>query len=334
MNVGDLMTTTVIAVDPDTPLKDAAEILAKSQISGMPVVDARGVVTGVLSAEDIVRRESAGERPSGPVEPKLLATTVGGAMSSPAVTIGPRQPVTDAVRTMVDERVGRLPVVDGEGRLVGIVTRTDLVRVFVRPDEDVAEEIRTQVLPRLLRHDADNVDIDVERGEVTLTGMIETQTDAESVPILVRRVPGVVSVVSKLGWLDQNGRLDGKPVEPSGGAPAPSDRLPTFLQEHRRAILTAAGNALARQHMPHYSWDGDETALRRLSALFEQLLCALDSHDLGPIVAYAERVAEERFSQPDTTCPRSKSPSTPSKRRPGRAYSPSSTRRDSLRRSA
>jgi hypothetical protein len=169
---------------------------------------------------------------------------------------------------------------------------------------------------------------------VTLTGMIETQTDAESVPILVRRVPGVVSVVSKLGWLDQNGRLDGKPVEPSGGAPAPSDRLPTFLQEHRRAILTAAGNALARQHMPHYSWDGDETALRRLSALFEQLLCALDSHDLGPIVAYAERVAEERFSQPDTTCPRSKSPSTPSKRRPGRAYSPSSTRRDSLRRSA
>jgi CBS domain-containing protein len=294
MNVGDLMTTTVIGVDPDTPLKDAAEILAKNQISGMPVVDARGVVTGVLSAEDIVHRESAGERPSGPVVPKLLATTVGGATSSPAVTIGPRQPVTDAVRTMVDERVGRLPVVDGEGRLVGIVTRTDLVRVFVRPDEDVAEEIRTQVLRRLLRHDADNVHIDVERGEVTLTGMIETQTDAEAVPILVRRVPGVVSVVSRLGWLDQNGRLDGKPVEPSGGEP--SDSLPTFLQEHRRAVLTAAGNALARQPMPHYSWDGDEAALRRLSALFEQLLCALDSHDLGPIVAYAERVAEERFS--------------------------------------
>ena len=294
MNVGDLMTTTVITVEPETPLKDAAEILAKSQVSGMPVVDGRGVVTGVLSAGDIVYRESAGDVPSVPVEPKLVATTVGGAMSSPAVTIGPRRPVTDAARTMVDRRVGRLPVVDDAGRLVGIVTRSDLVRAFVRSDEDVAEEIRTEVLPGLLRHDADNVHIDVERGRVTLTGLIETQTDAESVPILVQRVPGVVSVLSRLSWLDQNGRLDGKPVETSGGAP--SDHLPTFLQEHRRAILKAAGNALARQHMPHYSWDGDEAALQRLSALFEQLLCALNSHDLGPIVAYAERVAEERFS--------------------------------------
>jgi hypothetical protein len=123
--------------------------------------------------------------------------------------------------------------------------------------------------------------------------LIETQTDAESIPILVQRVPGVVSVVSRLSWLDQNGRLDGGPGESFEGAP--SDPLPAFLKNRRRAILGAAGAALTRQHMPHYSGDGDEAALRRLSALFEQLLGALDARDLGPIVAYAERVAEERF---------------------------------------
>jgi CBS domain-containing protein len=294
MDVGDLMTTAVITVGPETALKDAAEILAKSRVSGLPVVDGRGAVTGVLSEGDIVYRESGGATPAVPVEPKLVATTVGGVMSSPAVTIGPQQPVTAAAGTMVDKGVGRLPVVDDAGRLVGIVTRSDLVRAFVRSDGDVANEIRAEVLRRRLRHEADNVRVEVDRGRVTLTGLIETQTDAESIPILVQRVPGVVSVVSRLSWLEQNGRLDGRPGKPFEGAP--SDLVPTFLKKHRRAILAAAGVALTRQHMPHYSWDGDEAVLRRLSALFEQLLCALDARDLGPIVAYAERVAEGRFS--------------------------------------
>ena len=309
MEIGDLMTTTVITVGPESALKDAAAILAKSRVSGLPVVDARGAVIGVLSEGDIVYRESRGAAaedrfgsrrgPSAQVDSKLVSTTVGGLMSSPAVTIGPRRPVTEVAQTMIEKGVNRLPVVDDEGQLVGIVTRSDLLRALVRSDDEVAAEIREDVLHRQLWLEAGHVRVDVDRGRVRLTGLVETQTDAESIPILVQRVPGVVSVVSRLGWLDQNGRLDGSPNGPSPSAPSrrsPSVAVAALLESMGLPILAAAGAALTRTQMPHYSSDGDEAALQRLSALFDQLLRGLNARDLGPIVAYAERVAEERFS--------------------------------------
>lgn len=309
MKIGDLMTTTVITVGPESALKDAAAILAKSRVSGLPVVDARGAVIGVLSEGDIVYRESGGAAdehrfgsrrvPSVQVDSKLASTTVGGLMSSPAVTIAPRCPVTEAAQTMIGKRVNRLPVVDDAGQLVGIVTRSDLLRAFVRSDDEVAAEIREDVLHKQLWLEAEHVRVDVDRGRVRLTGLGETQTDAEWIPILVQRVPGVVSVVSGLSWLDQNGRLDGRPDGPSPDAPSrrsPAVAVAAFLESEGPTILAAAGAALTRKRMPHYSSDGDEAASQRLSTLFDQLLSGLNARDLGPIVAHAERVAEERFS--------------------------------------
>ena len=230
MEVAALMTAGVITVGPECPLKEAAAILAKSRVSGLPVVDAGGAVIGVLSEADIVFRESAGvadeprlgglQLPPTRVYSRLVGTTVGGVMSSPAVTIAPRRSVTEAATMMVDKGVNRLPVVDDAGKLVGIVTRFDLVRAFVRSDDDLADEIRGEVLRRWLRHEADNVRVEVDRGMVQLTGLVETQTDAESIPILVRHVPGVVSVLSRVSWLDQNGRLDGRPGGPFEGVPS------------------------------------------------------------------------------------------------------------------
>ena len=98
-----------------------------------------------------------------------------------------------------------------EGKLAGILTRADLVRAFVRSDEELAEEIREDIISRTLWIEPGSVDVEVHDGEVLLVGEVETQTDAELVATLVQRVPGVVSVLSRLCWRDQNGRFD-KPV--------------------------------------------------------------------------------------------------------------------------
>jgi osmotically-inducible protein OsmY len=103
---------------------------------------------------------------------------------------------------MLDRNVKRLPVVDEYGKLLGIVSRADLVRAFVRSDEEIAREIREEALRRSLWVDPDLMKVTVERGEVRLEGRVETEAEAEIVPRIVQRVPGVVSVLAKLSWPD------------------------------------------------------------------------------------------------------------------------------------
>ena len=223
MRVQDVMTTQVRTVRSDTSLKEAAEILARERISGLPVVDAENHVVGVLSEGDILFKErgrpesqSVLERwfalPLPEVVSKLAARTAGEAMTAPALTIGPKRPLTEAANTMIDEGVNRLPVVDDERKLIGIVTRADLVRAFVRSDEAIAREIREDVLRRTLWMAPELVEVVVEKGEVRLSGQVETKADAELIPTFVQRVPGVVSVLSKLRWPEQNGDRPGRLV--------------------------------------------------------------------------------------------------------------------------
>jgi CBS domain-containing protein len=107
---------------------------------------------------------------------------------------------------MLEQGVKRLPVVDGAGTLVGIVTRSDLVRAFVRSDEEIAREIREDVIRRALWIDPEEIEVTVERGEVRLAGELESRTEAALIPGFVERVPGVVSVLSKLRWPDDDRR--------------------------------------------------------------------------------------------------------------------------------
>jgi CBS domain-containing protein len=108
---------------------------------------------------------------------------------------------------MLDEGVNRLPVVDDEGRLVGIVTRADLVRAFVRPDAEIEREIREDVLERLLLLETpESVTVAVDGGKVTLAGLVEMRTDAELVPALVAGLPGVVEVESSVRWRTDNSK--------------------------------------------------------------------------------------------------------------------------------
>lgn len=205
MKVGDVMTRDVIGVAPGDSLKEAGRLLVEHGISGLPVVDGWGRVVGVLSEADLLPKEVA-PLPVGrrllPHEAwqKLEAVVVGEAMSSPALTIEEDRPVAAAARMLIEQGVKRLPVVN-DGRLVGIVSRHDLVRAFVRTDAEVAADAREEAT-RLLGADADSVTAAVDDGVVTLDGRVDNRPDAEILELVVSRIPGVVAVHSHVGWYD------------------------------------------------------------------------------------------------------------------------------------
>ena len=215
MKVSDVMTRDVRAVPPDATLKEVAEVLTQLGVSGLPVVE-DGHVVGVVSEADVLAKER-GESPRrgrlaslllddrAALETKLAARTAAEAMTSPAVTISPDRPLTEAAAQMLDRRVNRLPVVDADGAMVGIVTRADLVRAFVRSDREIASEVENDVLLRTLWIAPERVKVSVTGGEVEIEGHVETKAEAEILPEFVRRVPGVVSVSSSLTW-DADGR--------------------------------------------------------------------------------------------------------------------------------
>ena len=213
MKVEDVMTREVVSVPPGASLKEAARLLVEHRISGLPVVDNQNHVLGVVSEADVISKETTGlplRRPltwlTGQREvdrSKLEVHLAGEAMTTPALTIEPSRPVGAAAKLMVEASVNRLPVVEG-GKLVGIVTRADLVRAFVRSDADIAQEIRDDVVVREVWLDKHSVQVEVEDGEVTLAGTLDNRADAEVLEALVRRVPGVVGVDSKLTWRDDD----------------------------------------------------------------------------------------------------------------------------------
>lgn len=217
MKIEQVMTTDVTTVAPDASLKDVAEVLASKRISGVPVVDADGRVVGVVSEGDIVGIEvgDAHDERGGllgrllwaaPPE-RLEARTAEEAMSAPALTISPHTGVAEAARQMTESGVNRLPVVDPDGMLVGIVTRADLVRAFVRSDEEIERELREDVALNTLWIDASDLEIRVEQGEVTFGGRVESKADAELLEHFATRVPGVLTVTSDLTWDVENPRL-------------------------------------------------------------------------------------------------------------------------------
>jgi CBS domain-containing protein len=208
MKVEDVMTRDVITVRPETSLKEVASILAEKGISGVPVVNEASGLVGVVSEGDILFKERPPSSRRGTLawllDPygteghlKLEARTAEEAMTSPAKTIAPHRAVGAAAAMMVEARVNRLPVVDADGRLVGIVTRADLVRAFIRPDEAIEREIEQDLL-QTLWIDPTYVSITVENGEVRLGGKVDTKEQAELVARLVQGVPGVVSIDSQL----------------------------------------------------------------------------------------------------------------------------------------
>lgn len=214
MKVADVMTRTVVAVTPETPLKDVAALMVAKGISGVPVVDAAGAVVGVVSEADFVIKERGvegvrhrllarvfGESKQTKRElAKIEATTAGEAMTSPAVTVDAADALKWAAEIMASRKINRLPVVEG-GRLVGIVTRADVVRAFVRPDPELERLVREEVLARTAFWlEPDAFDVTVEAGVVHLAGRVERRSLAETIVDVTRELGGVVGVESELTW--------------------------------------------------------------------------------------------------------------------------------------
>jgi CBS domain-containing protein len=210
MKVEQLMSRDVVTVTPQATLKQIAELLVGHRIAGVPVCDADRTVLGVVSEADILWKE-LGVRPGGggmldrALElaygqgKRLDAITAGEAMTSPATTIGPAAPISWAAELMTKLKINRLPVVE-DGKLVGIIARSDLVRAFTRPDAQIEHEINDDVLLHTLWVDPDTVSLMVDHGMVTISGEVENKSTAELIEAYIRRVPGVVRVDSDLHY--------------------------------------------------------------------------------------------------------------------------------------
>lgn len=203
LTVADLMTPLVISVQRGTTFKEIARLLSESGVTAVPVVDEEGRPIGVVSEADLLRDSTAG-----------AARNAAALMSHPAITAEPRWNVVRAARVMEENKVKRLPVVDDEGRLAGVLSRSDLVQIFLRRDRAIQEEILEEVVTQTLRLSPSSLNVEVSEGLVTLSGTVQGQ---DTVPVLLRlcrSVDGVVDVISHLTCEDD---------VPPGPSPMPAD---------------------------------------------------------------------------------------------------------------
>ncbi|MFD9722867.1 CBS domain-containing protein [Streptomyces sp. NPDC059072] len=204
--VADVMTADVVAVTPSTGFKDIAAALERWKVTALPVIEGEGRVVGVVSEADLLPKEEFHEHRPGLVEQmrrlgdtaKAGSTLAEQLMTTPAVTIRPDATLPQAARLMAGRHVKRLPVVDAEGTLTGIVSRADLLKVFLRTDEELTAEIRESVVERLFPLSHASVTVTVEQGVATLSGRVR---DPGLIPLaehLARSVEGVVDVHCRL----------------------------------------------------------------------------------------------------------------------------------------
>jgi CBS-domain-containing membrane protein len=213
--IREVMTTDVVSVPKDAPFKDVVEILSAKHVSGAPVVDADGVVIGVVSETDLLPRRA---RPAGRASRIRLGrlashgrggTTAAGVMTAPAVTVRADAPVPVGARLVLRRGVKRLPVVDDRGRLVGIVSPRDLLRAFLRPDTALGAEITEQVFRHALGMVVTpaTVTVDVHDGVVTLRGQVDRKSQIPVAVAMTAQVDGVVDVVDELGFAFDDSRF-------------------------------------------------------------------------------------------------------------------------------
>ncbi|WP_329600065.1 CBS domain-containing protein [Streptomyces pseudovenezuelae] len=222
--VADLMSHGVVRARRDTPFKEIVELLADNGITAVPVVDELDHPLGVVSEADLLRKCSTRTDPlsripkphlEGPESAAAEAAAEGATaeelMSAPALCAHPEWTVTEAARLMALHHVKRLPVVDEADQLKGIVSRGDLLRIFLRRDDAIRDEITGDVLRRTLNLAPSDVTAEVHEGRVTLGGCVESSSLIPVIERLCRNVDGVVSVSAHIGY-----RLDASGTAPAG----------------------------------------------------------------------------------------------------------------------
>ena len=206
--VKDVMTSRVIWMEQDTPFAAIAAAFEQFRVSAFPVLDQVGQVIGVVSEADLLAKLAlAGEEHMPGTGGGILhrqqlekarATTARDLMTAPPIMISLHDTVEDAARLMYLRRVKHLPVVDADNHLVGIISRADILSVFTRADQDIREEVMADV--KLSTSPADEIDVSVRDGVVTLIGHAETSEVAGQLTRRVRHIEGVVAVRDRLDY--------------------------------------------------------------------------------------------------------------------------------------
>jgi CBS-domain-containing membrane protein len=230
--VSDVMTTEVVTVGVGTGYKEIADLLVARAISAVPVIDSERRVLGIVSEADLLAKlyHADGHRGHPLLSrrgrsdaAKAAGDTAGELMTSPAATIGEGATVSRAARLMEAARVKRLPVVDADGRLVGVVSRRDLVRLYARPDHAIGDGVRDVL--RALWIDLTRIEVGVRDGLVTLTGTVDRRSTVAIAVRFTQAVPGVVDVVNALVYEFDDGEISDSDLEqPAEASPAGAGR--------------------------------------------------------------------------------------------------------------
>jgi CBS domain-containing protein len=189
VRVRDVMTAPAISVGDATPFREVGDLMLSNGISALPVVDDDRALLGIISDGDVIAEHAAGGWRRG--------LTAGDIMSTPADTAHPDDPARDVVRQMIDLRRKHLPVVDGSRRLVGVVSRRDLLRMFDRPDAELAADM-SDALAEDRALDGHDVSVTASDGVVTIEGTVRRIDDATHVRRLTWMMPCVVDVACQL----------------------------------------------------------------------------------------------------------------------------------------
>ncbi|MGA7986782.1 MAG: CBS domain-containing protein [Candidatus Dormiibacterota bacterium] len=204
LTVADVMTRDVVTATPETPFKQLEQLLAERRISAVPVIDTEGTVVGVVSEADLLHKTEAEGEAGGGWSPgsrqrdsKAHAQTAGGLMSSPALTVEPGAPLAAAARLMRKGNVKRLPVVEG-GRLVGIVSRADVLKSYLRSDAEILADVVEGVIRSGMWLDPETIEVAVDDGVVRLHGKVDRRSEVEILSRLTLGVEGVIGVESSV----------------------------------------------------------------------------------------------------------------------------------------
>jgi CBS domain-containing protein len=204
------MTARVHVASPLAPFKLLVRLIEENRVSAIPIVDQEGMPVGIVSESDLLLKERRLELESSRdlfhshkrrnQRAKAAGTVASDVMTSPAITVPADTSLGDCARLMQERNVRRLVVIDGRGRIAGIASRSDLLQVFLRSDEELREEIAGKLIPAVLLRSDDSVSVEVSWNIATLSGEVERKSDAEILTRLTKELDGVVGVVDQLSY--------------------------------------------------------------------------------------------------------------------------------------